>query len=218
VRQPAEVVERTCGHCGKKYHRKLWRVRREGAKYCSRSCYDASRSSSAWQKFWANTHLCDDTGCIEWSGKPLQRLGYGRLRINGRQVRAHRYAYELCYGTIPDGKMVLHDCDNRICVRPDHLYVGTGSDNMQDMAWRGRAAGFRRKGVGHPMARLTEDDVRNIRYRCRRHGESGGDATAAELAAHYGVSVDHIYGIVRGDTWDHIPGYRGRAYGFKGMG
>lgn len=77
-------------------------------------------------------------GC--WLWKASLRRGYGQFFIaRGLTVRAHRFSYELHIGAIPDGMMVCHRCDNPICVRPEHLFLGTAKDNARDMIEKGRA-------------------------------------------------------------------------------
>jgi HNH endonuclease len=76
-------------------------------------------------------------GCWDWQ-RAVNSVGYGRIARNGTRVYAHRAAYELAYGPIPKDMCVLHSCDNRRCVRPDHLFLGTKRDNMLDMAAKGR--------------------------------------------------------------------------------
>ena len=71
-------------------------------------------------------------GCWEWLGGKNKPGGYGRISINGRMVLVHRYVYESVIGKIPNGFSVCHSCDNPVCVRPDHLFVGTHKQNMED--------------------------------------------------------------------------------------
>ena len=78
--------------------------------------------------------------CWEWKGARNQ-YGYGIIRHEGRVLRAHRWAWSLVNGPIPEGLVVMHSCDNRGCVNPDHLSVGTQADNLRDMWAKGRAGG-----------------------------------------------------------------------------
>jgi len=75
--------------------------------------------------------------CIEWRGTRTQS-GYGQKYINGKRYRTHRLAWEWAYGPIPEGILVLHHCDNPPCCNPNHLFLGTQSDNMRDCAKKGR--------------------------------------------------------------------------------
>ncbi|MGW2169160.1 HNH endonuclease signature motif containing protein [Streptomyces sp. NPDC001705] len=87
--------------------------------------------------FWPKVQWTRD-GCWEW-GASRHRNGYGQFHLPGkRHALAHRASWLLLFGPIPDGLHVLHRCDNRPCVRPDHLFLGTRVDNMQDMAAKGR--------------------------------------------------------------------------------
>lgn len=84
-----------------------------------------------------------DAGCHEWQGQ-IKRDGYGRFCYQAKMISAHRAAYLLLNGAIPDGLLVLHHCDNRKCVNPEHLYLGNHQDNAKDMVHRGRAWGRRK--------------------------------------------------------------------------
>lgn len=84
-----------------------------------------------------NLYIIRPSGCWEWTLAPL-RSGYGRLTIGAGTVLAHRLSYQLNVGPIPDGMDILHSCDNRMCVNPEHLFPGTHRDNMDDMVRKGR--------------------------------------------------------------------------------
>lgn len=89
-----------------------------------------------WRKVDINPYHC-------WEWQAATKKGYGAFNLNGRNVSAHRLSYELSVGPIPEGQILRHTCDNRPCVRPDHLIPGTHKDNTQDMLDRGRASGGR---------------------------------------------------------------------------
>lgn len=97
----------------------------------------------------------DHLECWSWLGAGKGN-GYGNVTFNGKNKPAHRHAYELFIGSIPDGMDVCHSCDNRWCVNPDHLWIGTREDNMRDCLNKGRADGGNRK-------RLPERAIQEIR-------------------------------------------------------
>lgn len=110
---------------------------------------------------------------------------------------AHRLSWELFRGTIPTGAHVLHKCDTPACVNPDHLFLGTHSENMADMVRKGRSRGA--VGVRNGSARLSEDDVREI----RRVYALGG-VSIRQIARRHGVSFGTIQELLAGKAWRHV--------------
>ena len=90
------------------------------------------------ERFWPRVRKGD--GCWEWQGHRSSH-GYGKIGCGGKDIGTHRVAWELAHGPIPAGMHVCHRCDNPPCVRPDHLFLGTHSDNMRDLAEKGLAGG-----------------------------------------------------------------------------
>lgn len=133
-----------------------------------------------------------NSGCWIWAGC-VNSDGYGAIGINGKAIGAHRVAYEQFVGPIAKGMHVLHRCDVRPCVNPDHLYLGTHADNMGDREQRGRAN--HKRGAEHPEAKLTEDQVRAIRVDPRLQ---------RDIAASYGVSLALIGFIKTRRAWKHV--------------
>src|SRR6267142_469485 len=108
------------------------------------------------ERFWSKIDKSGD--CWLWTAGSGS-TGYGYFYIGRVQYAAHRFAWVSKHGPIPAGMQVLHSCDVRRCVR--HLFLGTQSDNIQDMHNKGR--GFDNRGSRHPLAKLTEEDVEEIR-------------------------------------------------------
>jgi hypothetical protein len=145
-----------------------------------------------------------NTGCLLWTGA-LYPNGYGHMGTGSRKdgtlkgELAHRVAWRLKRGPIPRGKCVLHKCDTRPCVEEAHLFIGTKSDNTQDMIAKGRMKiGARATGADHHQAVLTTELVIEIR-RARQSGE-GRRAIARRL----GVSHGAVAHVDRGTTWRHV--------------
>lgn len=136
--------------------------------------------------FWS--HVERSEGCWVWNGA-TRKDGYGHVKRNNRFLSAHRHAYELTYGPIPEGLLVLHTCDNRRCVRPDHLWLGSHRANTVDMVMKRRA----------PGQVLGPEQVRDIRHR-----HANGSAPCRELASGFGVSVGHMQAVVKGRFWSHL--------------
>jgi len=117
---------------------------------------------------------------------------YGSMKVDGTHTNAHRIAYRLEVED-PGDKFVLHQCDNKQCVNPNHLYLGTPSQNMQDMYDRGRRDAT---GENNPNAKLDSNDVETIR-------ERSDSETNRELADEFGVASSTISMIVTGRLWSN---------------
>jgi hypothetical protein len=128
--------------------------------------------------------------CWEWIGGK-DRWGYGRFGINGRPTLAHRFMYELEIGVIPEGMLVLHECDNPACVNPDHLKLGTYKDNSDDKVKKDRQP----KGEKNGKSKLTEYDVEEI----RNLWLSGFDV--GYIAGLKNISIPNAYLVVNRKTW-----------------
>jgi hypothetical protein len=89
------------------------------------------------ERFWSKVNIGAFDSCWEWSAG-INEKGYGRFRVGQKQARAHRISWELCFGKVSENLCVLHKCDNRKCVNPNHLFLGTAQDNANDMSakWR----------------------------------------------------------------------------------
>lgn len=131
--------------------------------------------------------------CWYWIGS-VDALGYGRFLALGEN-RAHRASYRLFKGDIPNGKFVMHTCDTRCCVNPDHLILGTQADNVKDMVQKGRNRTVKLCGERNPMSKLTAENVAEIRRRVA-HGEK-----QKSMCAIFNVSPMTISRVVRGELW-----------------
>jgi len=154
-------------------------------------------------------------GCWIWTGARTPH-GYGQVQVDGRRMLIHRASWEQENGPIPAGLLVLHRCDTPPCINPEHLFLGTQSDNMRDSKAKGRSGwithpervprgdnhGSRRRrderprGEAHGQARLTEDAVRDIL--------GSPWMSNAAMAQQYGVSEKTVYCVRRGLTWQHV--------------
>lgn len=142
------------------------------------------------------------TGCWEFQGTKLE-TGYGRVVIEGRKVFAHRLAYSLKYGPIPEGMQVLHSCDNPPCCNPNHLFLGTQKDNMADMRSKGRQPDRRGQNAGGSV--LTDEEVMDIYTRA--HDTSAFAETQTQIGDSYGVSNTLVSRIKLGRRWNHITNH-----------
>lgn len=135
-------------------------------------------------------------GCWEWNGKGRNHSGYAKILFEGVFTCAHRAVWRLIFGDVPSNLLVLHKCDNRVCVNPEHLYIGTPKDNANDMVNRGRSM----IGIKNHKAKLTEEQVKEIRHSYKL-GQS------YKLARVYGVNASTIQRIIRNETWCQNANY-----------
>ena len=149
-----------------------------------------------------------DSECWLWKAC-VSGHGYGQFKVGGVQTPAHRVAYQMYVGSIPQGLCVLHKCDVRACVNPAHLFLGTHADNAADRASKGRNGrplgdknGSRTqphrvpRGARNGNAKLSEREILEIRH--------ASGITQQKLANKYGVSFQHISKIRSGEYWAHV--------------
>ena len=142
------------------------------------------------ERFWSKVTKGD--GCWNWTGSKNPK-GYGRVRHKGQMWNAHRLAWILS-GKGDIGKFhVLHRCDNRACVNPEHLELGTIAENSRQMVERGRSV----QGVRQVCAKLDDDKVRTIR-------RMAATTTRTALADRFGVTHSIVSEIISGKRWKHV--------------
>lgn len=148
-------------------------------------------TDDATRRYWLSVDKTEDC----WARKgAIARDGYGVLRSNYRRIGAHRYAWLMEHGTIPEGMIVCHRCDNKKCVRLSHLFLGTPADNTRDMIYKCRNC----HGTRHHASRLNEFKVREL------HGLFMIGWTDKQLAKRYGIDASSARAARLGMTWRHL--------------
>ena len=206
----AHVVpeEKTCSGCGirkpaAEFHRS--RAAKSGLQSKCKVCTQTEQHArwradhpeppSRAERFWAKVDRREPDECWQWTGA-MHIQGYGHV---GQGELAHRVSWELTHGPIPEGTgyhgtCVLHKCDNRKCVNPNHLMLGTNYENVLDMMAKGR----QHKGETTGGVKLSADKVRKI-----REMHSAG-RSCNSMAPEFGVTASCIQGIVKRRLWRHI--------------
>lgn len=179
------VKARPCEVCGTPFRPRPTQLARGWGRFCSVKCKGAGHIRDHANQFWQMVRKTDT--CWVWAGY-TDDSGYGQFGIAGNKDRAHRIAYQLTYGPIPDGCLIRHTCDNPPCCRPDHLIPGTYADNADDAVKRCRRP-----------TKLTEAQVQSIRAQY-----IPGVVGTPRLAKIFGVNRGVIQAVVSGKTWRHL--------------
>jgi len=151
------------------------------------------------ERFWEKVAVLSDTQCWVWKAGRSQ-AGYGVFCVSGKTEYAHRLSWMIKHKKdVPTGMCICHTCDNRKCVNPNHLFLGTRSDNNRDMREKGRS--FLPPiflGENHPKAKLTEQDVLLIRQMRKEQ------KTYAYIAQRFGVTLQQIYHVIKRIHWKGV--------------
>lgn len=160
------------------------------------------------ERFMGHVEMIPEAGCWLWTAS-VSVWGYGFFSAEGRNRSAHRVAYEMFNGPIPEDKVVMHACDVRSCVNPAHLVLGTHADNSQDASRKGRLASGKRhwkvanpekgaRGESHHRTKLTEEQAFFVRH---------SEISLVKLSARYDVSVSQLSRIRNNESWNCLPNF-----------
>jgi hypothetical protein len=166
----------------------------ERIKFCQKSeTFRRTRDGFSAERFWSKVAItANPNKCWEWQAALFEK-GYGQIRVNQRMLRANRVAWYLTHGLFSD-QYILHSCDNKKCVNPNHLHEGSNQDNAREASERGLLS----MGERHHKAKLTSKQVLHI----RKLATSGLSDTA--ISKVFGVSLNSVYLIKTRRTWKHI--------------
>lgn len=186
-----------------------------------------SLTPSELDRFWSKVNRTNNPDdCWIWTAS-LTKKGYGNFNLRRLKIQlAHRAAYLIANGELPNNLLVCHTCDNPPCCNPNHLFLGTIQDNSDDCSRKGRqCCGQRRsevikkrfvdnpdllRGVNNPQAKLTEDQVREIRRlyasapKCNVRNKRMSENGLTNLSRRFGVSISVIKSVVSKTTWKHV--------------
>jgi hypothetical protein len=157
------------------------------------------------ERFWEKVSRGAEDECWLWTGAGARTSRYGNLiRPDGQHAQAHRVAWELAHGPVPDGLQVLHTCDHGLCVNPAHLFLGTQLDNVLDMERKGRhGRGYQlapgcRQGECNGNAKLTEKQVRLAKQLAAR------GMRPCDIQERTGIKKNTLFHILSGRQWTHV--------------
>jgi len=193
-----KVVTGVCKNCKTAFYG--WLSRGVYPQFCSHECHYAftRKPVNIKKRFWGHVDIGAPNECWLWTAGTFWH-GYGQfsyVREQGKTqiVYAHRFAYRITKGKIPKGLFVCHSCDNPPCCNPNHLFLGTHEDNMQDRDRKNRQA----RGESHSRAKITSEEVREIR-RLYNEGQS-----QKRIARIYNISPRQVSGICCGVYWKQV--------------
>lgn len=174
-----------CNNCGDKFYASPCHPR----KYCSRKCRE--KDNTYEKKFWRRVVKNSNNKCWGWK-RSTDKFGYAHIEVDRLEKYAHRISWEIHFGEIPEGMFVCHTCDNPSCTNPNHLFLGTYNDNIQDMIKKGRNS----RGEKRYNAKLTEKQVLKIR-------SLGNNSSKLhrEIAEIYGISQSRVTEIINRKAW-----------------
>lgn len=180
-----------CAQCGEPFrpHQSAWSA--GVARFCGLACRGASKRFDVDRDFWPRVDKSGD--CWLWTGSPNKTTGYGKIKVNGVTILVHAFAYALQYGELPDGHIVRHGCDVKMCVR--HLISGTYVDNMRDAIERDRLS----YGERRYNAKLSDETVR-----IARAAFDNDEAQIGDLARRFRVNHKTMAMVVRRESWKHV--------------
>lgn len=182
-----------CNNCGAPFNPKF--SRESTSKWCSIKCMGEGRTRTPDQirEQFLTTISISDEGCWVWTGY-RNTSGYGVMNISRKPKGAHRVSYELFRGSIGEGMLVCHRCDNPPCVNPDHLFLGKSADNARDMSEKDRHR-FGFTNGGHALRMLTPEQVREIRSDPRPQRVIGEE---------YGINQSNVWCIKHRRSYKNV--------------